>query len=123
MRWTPDRTRALHAESRTWLRENLALPFNGKTVVVSHHCPHPLSVSREYDGDHLTPAFCSDLSPEISEFQPVLWVHGHTHFCFDYVVPETRTRVVCNPRGYVREYFNGRSVENMEFQMLKIVEI
>ena len=28
-----------------------------------------------------------------------LWMHGHTHEDFDYVLGETR--VVCNPRGYV----------------------
>jgi hypothetical protein len=27
-----------------------------------------------------------------------LWIHGHTHESFDYVV--NSTRVVCNPRGY-----------------------
>ena len=28
-----------------------------------------------------------------------LWVHGHTHTSFDYVL--LGTRVVCNPRGYI----------------------
>ena len=30
-----------------------------------------------------------------------LWIHGHTHTFFDYVV--SGTRVVCNPRGYPGE--------------------
>lgn len=123
LRFNPKRTMSLHAESRAWLRERLAVPFDGKTVVVTHHCPHPMSVAKEYQGDHLTPAFCSDLSAEIEEFQPDLWVHGHTHHSFDYIVPETTTRVVCNPRGYVKDYFNGRSVENMAFEPIKVVEI
>ena len=29
-----------------------------------------------------------------------LWTHGHTHEDFDYMVGETR--IVCNPRGYIR---------------------
>jgi hypothetical protein len=41
---------------------------------------------------------------ELSDFiayrpQIKLWVHGHMHDEFDYVVSETR--IVCNPRGYI----------------------
>lgn len=122
MRWTPKRTRLLHAESRACLRGALSTPFDGPTVVVTHHCPHPMSVAPRFAGDYLAPAFCSDLTSDIEEFQPDLWVHGHTHTSFDYVVPGTRTRVVCNPRGYVRDNFDrGRTVENPEFNMLKVV--
>jgi calcineurin-like phosphoesterase family protein len=32
--------------------------------------------------------------------QVKLWIHGHTHDDFDYVI--NQTRVVCNPRGYVK---------------------
>jgi len=28
-----------------------------------------------------------------------LWIHGHTHESFDYMVGDTR--IVCNPRGYI----------------------
>jgi Icc-related predicted phosphoesterase len=121
--WKPERTRQLHHRSRKWLREALAVPFDGPTVVVTHHSPHPLSVADEFRNDDLTPAFASSFDAEIRQFQPDLWVHGHTHTSFDYVVPETKTRVVCNPRGYVREYNNGRSVENMQFEMMKVVEV
>src|SRR5690606_17707850 len=100
--WTPERTRFLHQGSRRWLRTALSTRHEGPTVVVTHHCPHHLSVAEEYRGDALTPAFTSDFDAEIRQFQPELWVHGHTHNSFDYVVPDTRTRVVCNPRGYVR---------------------
>jgi hypothetical protein len=34
----------------------------------------------------------------------VLWIHGHTHESFDYVV--NGTRVVCNPRGYAPRDLN-----------------
>lgn len=29
----------IHADHRVWLEEQLAVPFPGKTVVVTHHCP------------------------------------------------------------------------------------
>ncbi|OLP54871.1 hypothetical protein BJF92_13775 [Rhizobium rhizosphaerae] len=122
--WKPERTRSLHHESRAWLRGALCRTHDGPTVVVTHHCPHHLSVADKYRDDDLTPSFASDLDAEIQEFQPELWVHGHTHVGFDYVVPDTKTRVVCNPRGYVRDNFDrGRSVENPAFDMCKIVEI
>ena len=28
-----------------------------------------------------------------------LWMHGHTHDDFDYMIDQTR--IVCNPRGYI----------------------
>lgn len=121
--WSPERTRLLHYGSRRWLRTALSVRHDGPTVVVTHHSPHPLSVADEFKNDDLTPAFASDFEPEITQFQPELWVHGHTHNSFDYIVPGTKTRVVCNPRGYVRDFNNGRSVENMEFEAVKVVEI
>ena len=33
----------------------------------------------------------------IEEYQPKLWIHGHTHVPCDYKI--FATRVVCNPRG------------------------
>lgn len=30
-----------------------------------------------------------------------LWIHGHTHDSFDY--RHNGTRILCNPRGYVRD--------------------
>lgn len=99
-----DAARIHHAAVR-WLRQRLAVAHNGPTVVVTHHCPHPRSIPTRFEGDILTPAFCSDLSSLIEEFQPDLWVHGHTHDSFDYRVGGTR--VVCNPRGYYGRELNA----------------
>jgi Icc-related predicted phosphoesterase len=122
-RFAPEITRAIHKDSRAWLEQALAAPFDGRTVVVTHTCPHFLSVHDQYAGDMLNPAFASDLSPVIERFQPDVWVHGHTHSSFDYVVPGTGTRVVCNPRGYVRRWNMGYEVENMMFERYKVIEV
>jgi predicted phosphodiesterase len=37
---------------------------------------------------------------DLMEPRASVWIHGHTHESFDYVV--NGTRVVCNPRGYLR---------------------
>lgn len=86
-----------HEIARAWLQAELDRPFAGKTVVVTHHGPHPLSVHPRYAGDKLSAAFVSDLS----ELMPGvdLWLHGDVHDGFDYQVG--RCRVVANPTGYV----------------------
>lgn len=104
-----------HMESRAWLGEELAKPWTGKTVVVTHHGPHPLSVHPRYAGDVLSAAFVSDLSDILlSEHAPDLWLHGHVHDSFEYTVGSTR--VVTNPAGYVLNRRTVRSRDDFEFE-------
>jgi len=100
-RFRPEHSLRMHETSRAYLRDVLDCKHDGPTVVVTHHCPHPMSVHPKYRGQLLNAAFASDLSALIDEYQPELWIHGHTHESFDYRVG--KTRVVCNPRGYHRE--------------------
>lgn len=100
-RFTPQKALEMHTASRHFLEAALRIPFDGPTVVVTHHAPHPLSVHPKYSGNLLNAAFASDLSDLFETGKADLWVHGHTHDGFDYVVGSTR--VVCNPRGYGRE--------------------
>lgn len=92
---------ALHEMTRRYIDEALSKPFDGATVVVTHHAPHPGSVADIWKGHPVTPAFVSDLSDLILRHQPEAWIHGHVHHRFDYAVG--RTRIICNPRGYDRE--------------------
>lgn len=114
--WQPFRPQdslSLHEQSVSFIEGALKIPFDGPTVVVTHHCPHPRSVHKKYEGDLLNAAFASDLGHVIELGRPTLWVHGHTHSSFDYV--EGGTRVICNPRGYVDE--------NREFNPDLVVEV
>lgn len=96
----PEDLRADNAKFRNWLRTQLALPFKGKTVVVTHHAPSSLSIPQRYlERDSLlleSASYASSLEHEMEGVD--LWIHGHTHFSRDYLVKGTR--VVCNPRGY-----------------------
>lgn len=96
--FTPQDAAAIFDESVAWLKEQLAQPFNGATVVVTHHAPHRNSLAPQYANDPLSAAFVSDLDDLITTYQPALWIHGHTHTSFDYMVGATR--VLANPRGY-----------------------
>jgi len=102
-RFRPESAATLHAESRRWLVSQLEQSFAGKTVIVTHHVPSPLSISPKYTNNPLNPAFVSNLE-SLMDDQISLWVHGHTHESFDYTV--NGTRVVCNPRGYVSYELN-----------------
>lgn len=88
----------LHMASRVFLESELAKPFSGRTVVVTHFLPSARSIAGKHKGNSLNPYFCSDLEAIIEARQPDLWIHGHTHESFDYRIG--RTRVLCNPRGY-----------------------
>jgi calcineurin-like phosphoesterase family protein len=100
--FTPEDALRRHQFDRDWLEARLDEPFEGPTVVVSHHSPSPRSVPDRFRDDPMSPAFSSDLEALILRHQPDLWIHGHTHDSFDYTIG--RTRVICNPEGYSHEH-------------------
>jgi Icc-related predicted phosphoesterase len=106
--------RQLHWESREWLFAELAKPFPGKTVVVTHHAPTPWSW-RDSPSQIKRHAYCNDLREVLHSFEIAAWFHGHTHAVSDYRC--SGTRILCNPRGY----FPNQLVS--EFDPRKILEI
>jgi predicted phosphodiesterase len=114
---TPADTLALHETERTWLRGKLLEPFDGTTVVVTHHAPAAGSIAPKWADDWLTPSFVSDLPEEFFEV-PSLWVHGHTHSSFDYM--RGNCRIVCNPRGY---RMRDGTFENAAFDPGLIIDV
>lgn len=90
-----------HRRSLRWLIEMLHEPFEGVTVVVSHHAPSMKSVPPKFRQELATAAFASDLKHLIEDTDIELWIHGHTHYSVDYRIG--KTRVVSNQRGYPYE--------------------
>lgn len=114
----------LHQQQLAWLKgavEQSPLPV----VVVTHHAPSPRSIHPRFANDPINPAFITDLEYFMLEQPPSklpLWIHGHVHNGFDYMVG--RTRVVANPAGYRRKAADGTWLfENMAFDPNKIVEL
>lgn len=101
--WTPYDARDEHLKGRAWLEQQLAMPFDRPTVVVTHHAPSESSVHPKFRDNRLTPAFCSNLDDLVA--QADLWVHGHTHASFDYKLG--KCRVINNPRGYLTREKTG----------------
>jgi len=91
--------------------------FDQKFVVVGHHAPSRLSTHPRYKHDTLmNGAYSSSLDDFIVDHPQIkLWTHGHTHEDFDYMLGSTR--VICNPRGYIK--YESRA-DNFQ---LKTVEI
>jgi predicted phosphodiesterase len=105
-RFTPRNARSEFMRARRFLTSALAEPFDGATVVVTHHLPSFRSVARRFKKDMLSAAFASHLDVVVDSSNAELWIHGHTHDSADYQVG--RTRVICNPRGYVNFELNRR---------------
>lgn len=110
--FTPRDALDQHMTSRRWLTQELAKPFDGKTVVITHHGPHPLSVHPRYIGDKRNGAYVSDLSALMPHVD--LWLHGHVHDSFDYRVGQCR--VVANPAGYLRNRASAASKADFVFE-------
>jgi Icc-related predicted phosphoesterase len=91
-----------HRVSRNFIDEELSKPFDGPSVVVTHHAPLTDSLDPHFYGEITNAAFASDLSDLIARRRPSVWIHGHIHKARDYMAD--RTRVICNPRGYSLEW-------------------
>ena len=100
-----------------WLETCLDEPFDGATVVVTHFAPSSRSIAPRFANSVLNPFFISNLEALIERSGVALWVHGHTHDSFDYQVG--RTRILCNPRGYVVD----GAMENPNFEPRFMMEL
>ena len=100
----------LHEQNIAWLIAELQQPFDGKTVVITHHAPHPNSIHPRFQLSPINAAFVSDLTPTLAMCD--LWIHGHMHDSFDYRLDnEKQTRVLVNPRGYLRKAPKGKPAQ------------
>jgi len=91
--------------SYAWLENELAKPFAGKTVVVTHFAPHSATIHADYLGpppDEVTPYFVSDCSTLMQRYPMAAWLYGHTHNSVDVMV-EGKVRLISNQKGYPNE--------------------
>jgi len=96
-----DDTLVAHLQSKVWLNTELAKPFDGKTVVVTHHAPSFRSQPAQHRFRELSGFFCVAMEDLIDQHQPNLWIHGHLHEPVDYAM--NKTRIVSAPLGYADE--------------------
>lgn len=96
----PEDTVKRHQETLSYIEQVVKENKDKPCVVVGHHSPSYMSIHDQYRNEKLmNGAYHSDLTPVMLDNPNIkLWIHGHTHFPFDYTIGECR--VVCNPRGY-----------------------
>lgn len=88
--------RELGLACQHWLRQALAEPFDGPTIVVTHFAPSLRSADPRYGITPGTAGFCNELDELLG--QADAWMHGHLHCPHDYLVHGCR--VLSNALGY-----------------------
>ena len=117
-----------------WLRHHLP---DMKLCVITHHYPHHRSLHPHFAGSPLNACFGNRWEWMFEKYHPELWIHGHTHAAFNYIVSEDdpdkkyedlkKSRVICNPQGYmseyavpkgdIRDYYNNNGMELTDADM------
>lgn len=111
--FTPTDSAALFNIHAGWLERKLSEPHAGPTVVITHHAPSRKSIHPRFADSLLNACFVSDAERLVDGGRARLWVHGHTHDSFDYLL--NGTRVVCNPRGYAKNGVNENPLFDPDF--------
>lgn len=141
-RLLPRDTINAHKVAVKWLTEQLAQPFDGETVVVTHHAPSEKSLFGGKVGQDLDWCYASNLehlmmpadSPEAiargltpNHVPPSAWIHGHVHANQDYRVgagvDTDGCRVLANPRGYPKYERQNAPRENPAFDDQLVIEL
>lgn len=89
----------LHNAARNFLQVELDKPWDGKTVVITHHAPSLKCAHPDYQLDQMAGAFISDCEALVHKAD--VWLFGHTHANVDFQIG--KCRVVSNQVGYERE--------------------
>ncbi|OGT89757.1 MAG: hypothetical protein A2286_10495 [Gammaproteobacteria bacterium RIFOXYA12_FULL_61_12] len=90
----PQDTLDLHRRSVSWLDRELAKPFDGKTVVLTHFAPHRNCAEPRFEKSALSPYFVTDLA----------WLMDKHRIDF---YSGNGCRVISNQRGYQHERTEG----------------
>lgn len=98
----PEDLLALHHRDAAAILEALDQPFDGPTVVMTHHVPDPRLLDRNrYPEGPDDGAFAATLWPRIRERAVDAWIFGHSHHGIETALRGERgwTTFVTNPRG------------------------
>lgn len=100
--YTTKKVLEAHREQRAFIE--MAARNHPGAIILTHHAPSWRSVHEIYQNDPTSWGFVSDMDHVVEASGAKLWVHGHVHTPFDYMIGDTR--VVCNPMGYPYERFD-----------------
>lgn len=115
-RLTVNNYNELFETSWAFLKHEINTPFDGTTIVVTHHLPSDLCNLKKYKGSIINEAFCVDLTREIETSHVDYWIYGHSHgnkAPFDI----GSTLMLTNQLGYVH------TSEHRSFEHDEIIEL
>lgn len=84
-------------ENKNWLLQKFLEPFDGPTIVVSHHPPSLKSLKQGKANDILDATDANDWDDVVIKSNAVAWIHGHTHHSNHYKIGNTE--IISNPMG------------------------
>ncbi|GGE00599.1 phosphatase [Aureimonas endophytica] len=112
-----------HQRYRAFIEARLTIPFAGATIVMTHHAPSGRSLLGGRCTEPLDASYASNLEPLVRRYNPDFWLHGHIHERRDYQL--AGTRILANPRGYVRAAagrFRPAEIENPAFDPALVID-
>lgn len=106
-----------HYREKAEIFDILAKPFEGPTIVVTHHMPIAQAIHSMYLHDALNASFASNLLDEILPLNFDAWIYGHSHQNneFQLEVGGKIRQFASNPRGYPNE--------TTHFNPLRVLEV
>ena len=91
----------LHGEALDFLVHEIAAPFSGKKIVVTHNAPTFMNYPEKYKGGTLSEAFAVELFDLIDCSDVDYWIYGHHHVNTpDFEIGQTK--LITNQLGYVK---------------------
>ena len=120
-RFTVPDMMAINKRHKADIKRYLQQPFDGVTVVVTHHLPSYRLCHPRF-GTEINGGFASNCDDILaSDYAPALHIMGHTHDRIDTTL--WKTRIVCNPSGYYfetdRRYNNYQPALFIEIDSLR----
>jgi len=115
--WMRDR----HDKDLAFIERSLKEHKDKRCIVFTHHLPSLECVDKKWLENGIGGinfGFYSDLDWVLNKYAPEVWISGHTHDSYDKTHSNGKTRLVCNPRGYMR--LDG-TFENIDFDPSKIL--
>jgi len=88
----------LNLDDVYFIQNELKQPFEGTTIVVTHHAPVEACIVPKYAGDRMNQCFHNRLDWMLFEYDIKYWFHGHMHDTI--MIEHHDTKIICNPRGY-----------------------
>lgn len=85
--------------SKIFFRQELKKYKNkNKIICISHNGPSHKSIHPKYIDSNINNCFVNEWDDLIKNYNPIAWIHGHTHNTVEYTINNTIVRT--NPFGY-----------------------